>query len=340
MLNEKMQHRHFNIPVFIPHIACPHKCIFCDQKSISGTLKPPSIQDMRSIIETRLSTIPVNSRIEIAFFGGNFTGIPAEQQELYLGLANEYITCGRISGIRMSTRPDYINSDILDLLKKYNVTSIELGIQSTDKDVLEKSGRGHTEKDIINAGRLVKIFGFELGMQMMTGLPDDTYVKSINTAKAIIELQANTVRIYPALVIKGTELEKLYNDGSYNPLTLNDAVSWCADLLQMFEESGIRVIKMGLHPSEGLLSGEFLVAGPFHISFRELVLSEIWRRLLININNIDENRDLVLYVNPAELNFAVGYRSGNKKVLQEKFKSVIYKTDSSIQGRAYNAEYF
>lgn len=333
-----MQQRHFNIPIFIPHAACPHKCIFCDQKSISGAVKSPSLQEIRSVIESHLATIPGCSNIEIAFFGGNFTGIPAYIQEQYLQAVSEYISSGNISGIRISTRPDYINNDILLFLKKYNVSAIELGVQSTDGEVLGKSGRGHNAEDIFCAARLIREAGIELGMQMMIGLPGDTYDKSIKTAEAIIALKAVTVRVYPALVIKGTELEEQYNDGKYNPLPLEQAVSWCADILQMFEKNGINVIKMGLHPSEGFLSGELLTAGPFHVSFRELVVSEIWRRLLLDIHKKKESRQLVLHVSPAELNYAVGYHSSNKKMLMEKFKSVKFKPDPLLKGRIYNAE--
>ncbi|MBN2041018.1 MAG: radical SAM protein [Spirochaetes bacterium] len=335
-----MQHRHFNIPIFIPHAACPHKCIFCDQKSISDTAKPPSYKEMRSIIETRLNTIPADSEIEIAFFGGTFTGIPVNKQEQYLKLANEYIDQGRISGIRMSTRPDCIDSQILRFLKKYNVTAIELGIQSTDRDVLRKAERGHSKEDIIDAARLIKESGIALGMQMMPGLPEDTYKKTIDTAGTIIGLKANTVRVYPCLVIKGTKLEELYLSGKYNPLSLEDAVSWCADLLQMFDDAGISVIKMGLHPSEGLVSGNFLTAGPFHLSFRELVLSEIWRRLLKNLMDSDRNSELLLYVNPSELNYAIGYKSCNRIMLLKKFGKVIFKTESLIRGRNYKHEHY
>jgi histone acetyltransferase (RNA polymerase elongator complex component) len=332
-----MQERHYNIPVFIPHLGCPHHCVFCGQEKISGTVSMPSPEDVTLKIENYLSTMPPGSAIEAAFFGGSFTAIPFDTQKAYLEAAYSFIKAGRIRGIRLSTRPDCIDQEELSLLKEYGVTAIELGAQSMDADVLKRSGRGHTAEDVKEASFLIKRAGISLGLQMMIGLPGDTFEKAMITARAIADLGADTARVYPTLVIHGTALEKLYLRGAYNPLSLEEAVSWCADILQLFEERHINVIRMGLHPSEELMSGE--AVGPFHPSFRELVLTEIWRRLLKGFLDVKENDELQLFISPAEYNYAIGFKSANKIMLSAKFKKVIFKMDQSIKGRFYGARY-
>jgi histone acetyltransferase (RNA polymerase elongator complex component) len=334
-----MNKKHYNIPVFIPNAGCVNKCIFCDQNRISGVSELPSTDDIRNIIDRNISTIPEGSITEIAFFGGSFTGIPFEEQEKYLRIASGYFDGKKIRGIRLSTRPDYINPEIISLLKKYRVTAVELGIQSMDSEVLKISGRNYTAGQVNIASELIKQAGISLGVQMMIGLPGDTLHKAVKSAQEMISLEPETVRIYPTLVIRGTELEGLYNSGKYEPLSLKDAILWCADIFLLFEEKNIRIIKAGLHPNEGLITGEIMTAGPFHLSFRELVLSEIWRRKLEALYPADEYRELILRVNPAEFNYAVGYETSNKKMLLEKFRKVIFKNDAAISGRNYNAEY-
>ncbi len=219
------------------------------------------------------------------------------------------------------------------------MTAIEIGAQSMDNDVLKLSGRGHTADDVIKASSVIKKAGISLGLQMMIGLPGDTKEKAIMTAKKIVALGADTARVYPALIIKETGLEKLYLAKKYLPLSIEDAVTWSAVILQIFEEHGIDVIRIGLHPSDGLLSGDSLIAGPFHISFRELVLTEIWRKLLERFLFVEENEQLIIYVNPGEYNYAVGYNASNKKMLMEKFKKVVFEKESSIKGRYYGSMY-
>jgi histone acetyltransferase (RNA polymerase elongator complex component) len=335
-----MRSKHYNIPIFIPNAACPHQCIFCDQKKISGADKFPSIEQVIDTIEKHLATIRENSRIEIAFFGGNFTGISVREQENFLQAAHKYIEEGKVYGIRVSTRPDYIDEDKVSLLKQYGVTAIEIGAQSMYNDVLKLSGRGHTADDVIKASSVIKKAGISLGLQMMIGLPGDTKEKAIITAKKIAALGADTARVYPALIIKETGLEKLYLAKKYLPLSIEDAVTWSAAILQIFEEQGIDVIRIGLHPSDGLLSGDSLIAGPFHTSFRELVLTEIWRKLLERFLFVEENEQLTIYVNPREYNYAVGYNAFNKRMLMGKFKKIIFKKESSIKGRYYGSMYY
>ncbi|MFH0976674.1 MAG: radical SAM protein [Spirochaetota bacterium] len=330
-----MQSRHYNIPIFFPDMGCPHQCVFCNQKNISGAQADPNSEQVVDIIEKHLSTMRKGSKIEIAFFGGSFTGIPVEEQRRYLDIAYRYVKNGRVSGIRLSTRPDYISEDAVALLKQYGVTAIELGAQSMDDEVLRLSARGHTAEDVVRASAIIKRAEISLGLQMMTGLPGDTPAKAEATARALASLGADTARLYPALVIKGTALERMYLEKKYAPLTLDEAVEQAVIILQIFEERGINVIRMGLHPSEGLLSGDALVAGPFHRSFRELVLTRIWKNLLGRLLRVPEHDELAVYVNPAEYNYAVGYGAGNKKMLMEKFRKVIFINERSVKGRNY-----
>jgi histone acetyltransferase (RNA polymerase elongator complex component) len=333
-----MKRKHFNIPVFIPELACPFQCIYCNQRKISGQVKIPDPSEILSTIENSLCTIQnTEATIELAFFGGNFTGLNIQKQETYLDLIQPYIKQGKISGIRLSTRPDYINEEILLFLKKFQVRTIELGAQSFDDEVLNQSQRGHSARDTEIASKLILDAGFELGLQMMIGLPADTLEKAINTAIRIIELGAHNTRIYPALVIKGTEFEKMFKAGLYKPLSLEEAVNWSKELLKIFESGGVEVIKLGLHPSEGLLYGHDLVAGPFHQSFRELVLTEIWSDLLSPHYQI-KGQNIEILVPSSQLNYAVGYNAKNKRSLLNNFREVFFKSSENLTGRDFKVK--
>lgn len=330
--------KHINIPIFIPELACPHQCVFCDQKKISGRLKTPGIDEIKSTINNYLSSVEkANCRVEIAFFGGNFTGLAQADQKIYLDIAQEYVDKGMADGIRMSTRPDYINAETIKFLSCYSISTIELGAQSFDDNVLNKSGRGHTVADIINASGLIKQAGISLGLQMMTGLPASSPEAEIKTAMKIIELGADNTRIYPALVIKGTKLEELYNEGKYKPQTMEEAVEICAKLYKLFEAAGVTILKLGLHPSEGLLSGCDLAAGQFHLSFRELVLTALWKELLQDIPSDKSKGDsVIIEVPPGEINYAAGYGASNKNMLLRKFAKVKYRINTQLTGRTFN----
>ncbi len=330
-----MKKKHFNIPVFIPELACPFQCIYCNQRKISGQIKIPDSNEIVTTIENHLQTITKpNATIELAFFGGNFTGLNKNDQVEYLKLVQPYIKQGKISGIRLSTRPDYINKEIIEILKRYHVTTIELGAQSMDNEVLKLSKRGHTAEDTESASKLILDSGLTLGLQMMIGLPGDTLENAIHTAEKITELGANNTRIYPCLVIKGTKLEEMYKSGKYKPLSLDDAVFWSKELLNIFEQGGVDIIKMGLHPSEGLLSGHDLIAGPFHQSFRELVLTEIWRELLEPLL-LKKGKKIELLIPPDQFNYAVGYGARNRKVLLNNFHKVVFKPSNNLKSRDF-----
>jgi len=334
-----MLKKFYTIPIFIPELACPFQCVFCDQKKISGYNNSPSGNEVNRIIESYLNSFTnKDAVINIGFFGGNFTGIPVDEQEKYLKIAYSYLKKGDVHGIRLSTRPDYISPDIVDLLKNYSVSIVELGAQSFDEDVLMKSGRGHKVADIINASELIKNADIKLGLQMMIGLPGDSLKKSLFTANEIIRLGADNTRVYPTLVIKGTKLEQLYQEGKYTPLSLSDAVEWTKILISLFTKNGIDIIRVGLHPSEGLLNGHELAAGPFHVSFKELVLTDLWKDLIIEQLNENKN-DILIKVAPEQLNHAVGYKSSNKKMLEMKFQKVKFITNQSLKDYEFDVIY-
>ena len=323
--------KHNNIPIFIPELACPHQCVFCDQTKISGTQNIPQPSDISYIVNRNLLTIPAERHINIAFFGGSFTGIPYSMQESYLKEAYKFVETKQVAGIRLSTRPDYINTKILDLLKRYGVETIELGAQSTDDYVLKKSGRGHTYKDIEKASQLINSYGFNLGLQMMIGLPEDTLEKSIKTANDIVKLGAENSRIYPTLVVKGTALEKMYHSGKYTPLQLCEAVEITKQVYKILEENNVKIIRTGLHPSEELTPEKSLVAGPYHDSFKELVLTEIWNDILTDKLKDVYSENIVIQVNNTQINYAVGFKSKNKHCLLERYKNVKFIANNSLQ---------
>jgi len=333
--------KHYTIPIFIPELACPHQCVFCDQKKISGQQEVPNIEEVHDKIKSYLETIPKKrSRVEIGFFGGSFTAIPIEQQRAYLETAFSFIDERRVESIRISTRPDYINEEILALLKEFNVRTIELGAQSMDEGVLIKSGRGHTVADVENASKMIKEAGFDLGLQMMIGLPGDNRKKAMDTAKRFQELGASNTRIYPTLVIKGTQLERLHQIGDYIPMRITEAILWVKDLYLYFEETNVKVIRIGLHPSRELSTDHSLVGGPYHPSFKELVMTEIWKEHLFELIEFKPEHAVIIYVPHEQLNFAIGHKSENIELLENHFKSVKIKSDVKLINRAFYVDYY
>lgn len=328
--------KHSNIPIFLPELSCPHQCVFCNQKKISGRTNIPSPSEINEIIEQHLNTMNDGREINIAFFGGSFTGLEPELQEMYLKTAHSFIKEKRIDGIRLSTRPDYINKDILDLLKRYNVTTIELGAQSTDDEVLLKSGRGHKYEDIKKASGLILDYKIELCLQMMIGLPGDTFEKSKQTAKDIVALGTSSTRIYPTLVVKDTALEKLYNKKLYKPLMLNEAVEWTKELLKIFIKNNIKILRMGLHPSEELIEGYSLVAGPANNSFKEIVVTELFREKIMNSVLTGEYRECIISANSRFINYAVGYKRKNKIELTKNKLNYKFLTDNNLKDYEIN----
>ena len=232
--------KEYIIPIFVQHLGCPHQCTFCNQKEISGQTKQVTANDVKETIEYYLKNFKDDSKyVEVAFYGGSFTAIDERKQNELLEAANEFIKQGRVNSIRLSTRPDYIDKSILKRLKKYNVKTIELGVQSANDYILAKCQRGHTFEDVKKASKLIRLYGFTLWHQMMIGLPESTKLDEINTAKALIKLKPKIVRIYPVLVIKNTPLAKEYEQGEYIPLTVEQAVDRAKDIMQLFNNAEI-----------------------------------------------------------------------------------------------------
>ena len=272
--------RHSNISVFVPHIGCPNRCSFCNQNTITGQVKVPNANDVEAAVKEAISHPNYDAKnTQLAFFGGSFTKIDKALMEELLSVGYEFVKNKTISGIRISTRPDGIDEDILNTLKAYGVTAIELGCQSMNDKVLGLNRRGHKAEDVKKAAALIKAKGFELGLQMMTGLYCDSDEGAINTAKVIIALSPKTVRIYPTLVLKGTYLAELYERGEYSPQSLEEGVELTSNLLLMFEKAKINVIRVGLHTVES----DGFVAGPWHPAFGEMCQSRIYRKRVLEV---------------------------------------------------------
>jgi histone acetyltransferase (RNA polymerase elongator complex component) len=266
--------RKSNISIFVPHIGCPHKCSFCNQNTITGQTSAPTAQDVRDTVETALnSNGDGRFEYEIAFFGGSFTAIDREYMVSLLEAAYPYVKNGSVKGIRISTRPDFIDDEILSILKKYGITSIELGAQNMNDKVLAANLRGHTAEDVRNAANLIKKRDFELGLQMMTDLYMSNRGLDFATAREFAKLKPKTVRIYPTVVLKGTYLAKLYESGEYKPTPLKKTVALCADLVEFFEQHDIDVIRVGLHSSSDVK--ENMLAGGYHECLGEMVISKM-----------------------------------------------------------------
>lgn len=267
---------HAIIPIFIPHLGCPNDCIFCNQKKITAKTAPVTIKDMKATAERYLSTLSSRGveTVEMAFYGGSFTGIPLELQREYLSVAKDYKDRGLIQKIHLSTRPDYINEEILDNLKHFGTDIIELGVQSLDEEVLRLSNRGHDRDCVFKASELIKAYEFILGLQLMIGLPGDTHDKSLHSAKEAVRIGPSISRIYPTVIIQDTALYDLYQRGQYLPLTTEAAVHTAKEMYCILTKAGINVIRIGLKSTD-LIHENGAIAGGYHPAFRQLVESEI-----------------------------------------------------------------
>lgn len=321
------------IPIFVPHLGCPNDCTFCNQKSISGQQKQVTKEDVSEQIEFYLKNFKEkDAYVEVAFFGGSFTGIPKEKQEELLSQAYKYIESGKINSIRISTRPDYINKDILKLLKKYKVKTIELGVQSSNDYILKKCRRGHTFEDVKKASKLIRWNGFILGHQMMVGLPESTRLDELNTAKDLAKLKPKIMRIYPVLVIKNTQLANEYEEGKYEPLVLNQAVEICKELNYYFNKKNINVIRTGLQNTDIISqptdAKSEVLAGPYHEAFGQLVQDAMWYDSIVEkIKSFNVKvKEVEIIANPQDINNVVGHKRENI----EKLKN-IYDVDVKIR---------
>ena len=333
-----MTPRRHIIPVFVPHFGCLNECVFCNQKRISGTLEPATPRTVSRAIESAQFLKEDGAVKQLAFFGGSFTAIPIPEQEALLGAAQPFLAEYSNASIRISTRPDCIDGKTLSRLMRYGVRTIELGAQSMDETVLAASGRGHSAQDTVNASRLIKQYGFELILQMMTGLPEDTPEKAIGTAEKLVALSPDGIRLYPTVVIRDTKLYDMWKDGVYNEHTVEDAVRLCAAVYRVFERAGIQIIRLGLNPTEELSGGD-AVAGAYHPAFGELVLSRVYldnaRSLLKEaFAQMDKGcvRSVTLGVAPERISVMTGHGRSNMTALREEFGC------ESVRVAAINAE--
>jgi histone acetyltransferase (RNA polymerase elongator complex component) len=322
------------IPFFISHAGCPHQCVFCNQKNISGQIRPVDPATIPKIIITYLDTQVKKGPVQAAFYGGSFTALPRHEQNAYLEAVRPFLQSGQIESIRLSTRPDCISREILAFLKDHSVSTVELGAQSMDDRVLARVGRGHAAGDTMTAVKLLKENGFTIGLQLMAGLPGDSADIFMNTVDTVIRLKPRFVRIYPLLVLKGTPMEELYKNGGYTPLPLDDAVLLCRNALLRFEQAGIEVIRIGLQPTRELEKPGTILAGPYHPAFRQLVESSIlldrMRRYLSG--NGKNSGSLVFFVNPRDVSAAVGQKRSNLGVLKKEFglKNIGIRPDRNV----------
>ncbi len=274
--------KHAIIPVFIPHEGCPNDCVFCNQKKITARQEPVHAEDVRNIIENYLPTLSGRGleMIEVAFFGGSFTGILMEKQSEYLSVAKEYKDKGLIQKIHLSTRPDYINTEILDNLKFYGVDTIELGVQSFDDDVLKASNRGHSSSAVYKSCDLIKAYGFELGIQLMIGLPGDTMEKSLYSARETVKIKPSIARLYPTVIIDDTELLNMYLRGEYKALSQEEALETTKEMYKILTAAGINIIRVGLKSTDIINENGAVTGGTYHPAFRQLVEGRIAREIL------------------------------------------------------------
>lgn len=309
------------IPIFVPHIGCPNDCVFCNQKRITGKGTVSANSDyVTEIVEECRKTIDSGAYTELAFFGGSFTAIESGLQEELLRVGKYYKDLGVVHSIRCSTRPDAINHDVLKLQKKYGMDIIELGIQSLDDEVLKLSNRGHTREDSENASRLIKEYGFVLGHQIMPGLPGSTRQKDIMTCHDSIAMKPDMVRIYPTLIIKDTDLVHMYEEGSYNPLTLDEAVEICAYMCSQYSVNNIKVIRTGLQNSDSINADEDVVAGPFHPAFGQLVEERLYlSSVILTLKDLDlKGRNITIAADKRLISSIAGQKKSNMNKLKEK----------------------
>ena len=269
-----MSARAFILPVFVPHWGCPHACVFCNQRRISGAAMPATAEDVKKAIQEAAAFLPKGGKRQLAFYGGSFTAIPVKEQEALLGAAKEALDRGEIDAVRLSTRPDAIDETVLSRLKAFGVETIELGAQSMDDKVLQLAERGHTAHDVELASKRIKAAGFRLILQMMTGLPGSSDESDAETARRLIALKPDGVRIYPTVIVRDTALCDMWQAGEYEEHTVEDAVRVCAKIVPLFEQTGIPIIRLGLNPTEEL-SGGAAVGGAYHPALGELVKSRI-----------------------------------------------------------------
>ncbi|MGI6751230.1 MAG: elongator complex protein 3 [Anaerovoracaceae bacterium] len=338
---------HAIIPIFLPHIGCPHNCVFCNQRTITARQHPPTGKQMRDIIDRNLSTIAeagieIHNR-EIAFFGGSFTGIPLKMQQEYLSIASEYKSKGKIGKIRLSTRPDYIDEYILSYLREYTVDLIELGVQSFNPEVLRMSCRGHDRDSIYESSFLIKENGIQLGIQLMVGLPGTSYERDIDSARETVKISPDVTRLYPTVILHGTRLHDLYLSGAYKPLPLEEMVKTVKDMYRIIDREGINIIRVGLKSTDLINDSGIMSASGYHPAFRQLVEGEIAREDLESqlIGHMNDNNPVKVefLCNTVSFSNMVGNKKSNRIFFNQKYPKVQFKfrVDNNLPKGTYIA---
>lgn len=349
-LRRNIMKTHAIIPIFIPHLGCPNDCVFCNQKTITARTAPVTQDDMIEVIERNLSTILGRgiSTVEIAFYGGSFTGIPMEQQRHYLAVAKEYKERGLIQKIHLSTRPDYIDTVILEQLKEFCVDIIELGVQSFDEEVLRRSNRGHDRESVLRASALIKSYGFELGLQLMIGLPGDSCEKSISSAREAAAVKPSIARLYPTVIIKDTELYEMYLRGDYTPFSEEETLHAATEMYQILTGSGVKVIRIGLKSTD-LIAENAEIAGGYHPAFRQLVESEIAKKqmeaqLSTHLSQMGNPAShltkVIFFSNGPSFSNMIGNGKANKLYFEKKYPHVRFSfhVDHSLLNGVYHCD--
>lgn len=338
--------KHAIIPIFIPHAGCENDCVFCNQRRITARQHVPNNEEIKAIIDKHLSTLENRGlkSIEVAFFGGSFTGLPVEQQNSCISVAKNYLDIGRVNGIRISTRPDYIDDDILNRLKYGGVNTIELGIQSFDNNVLSSSNRGHSMQQSIDACKLVKAGGFNLGIQLMIGLPEDTKEKSISSSRTAASLFPKMARLYPTLILPDTRLEYMFRSGAFVPMSSDTLRETTMEMYRILTRAGITMLRVGLKSTD-LILPEADLSGGYHPAFRQLVegdiaLSQMKAQLTSLLNKIpyisiippDRNISVECRSNSSWFSNMIGHKACNKKALSSLYPqiSISYKVDNNM----------
>lgn len=335
-IEERTMKKHAIIPIFIPHEGCPNDCVFCNKRTITAKSSMPSPADARKTIDQWLSTLSHlgASNIEIAFYGGSFTGLPIEVQNQYLDVAMEAKDAGKIGKIHLSTRPDYIDEEILENLKTHKVDIIELGVQSFVPEVLAASRRGHTVGAVYTSTKLIKEYDFTLGIQLMVGLPESNLERDVYSAKETVKIAPEIARLYPTIVIKDTQLMEMYTVGTYNPLSQDEAVYRTAAMHRILTSAGINVIRIGLKSSDLIEEGKEIAGGTFHPAFRQLVEGqiaredvemELMRQLDSKKEGVQSRLRVTILSSPRSFSNLIGNSRCNKIYFEEKYPHLSFK---------------
>lgn len=339
--------KHAIIPIFIPHKGCPNDCVFCNQRKITARTSAPSAEEVYATIDSWLTTLLPNhvrnggsiETIEVSFYGGSFTGLTIKEQSMYLAIGKEYLDNGQIDSIHLSTRPDYINDEILENLRFYGVETIEIGVQSFDDEVLLKSNRGHDSAAVYRAAELIHKYGFRLGIQLMIGLPGDSLESCIYSAKETVKLEPQLARLYPTIVLDDTRLLEMYENGEYQALTREEAVTRTLAMYRILDEAGIYIMRVGLKSTDIIGDGGAINGGTYHPAFRQLVEGRLMREkaevLLEEIicqGDVEVGQRISIFSNSSWYSNLIGNRSENKRYFEEKYPqlNLKFKVDNSL----------